>query len=1288
MLNPIVYTEKIVSDFLRYQITAYPFADDNLYRQMRTLLNLEETRATPLFKGPYISLSRSFRKGAKMADLIAEGILHPHLKQIAPYRNVYGHQEQAIRAIASKKTTLVSTGTGSGKTETFLYPIISRCLQLRDEDAPAGIVAVIIYPMNALAEDQLGRLRELLAGTGISFGMYIGKIPESTANVPGRKLPNGASQLDYKNEIEKAKREKQTYAVYPAEERVSREEMRKNGKQPRILLTNVNQLELLLTRQRDVELFNRARLEFLVFDEAHTFRGAMGAETACLIRRLRAFCGKEITDTTCIATSATIVDLESGADAGKDFATRFFGVPSENLVMVEEEYEPDLWANSRKVSSPPKLRNGGVAQHLKDVLIAVESGDKAGELVKTAFAAMTQTEINVANWEEDLYEQLAANELIYQIAESLQTPRLLTEFIADLEHRIGRKISEEEVLCWLALGAASRKQHRPLLRPVVHGFIRGVSGAVVTLPLKLERPKLWLSAEDATEANSNDGLFRLPVMTCTNCGQHYFTHHVADFSFFGKIPGGGQAINQHVIWKPLAPENGGNRVILLDRLITTEEEENETNSEPTSHSPNYPSSTFPLHMCRYCGTLHSEITNRCNGCGRKGKLVTLLVVQQKDKHPGKLTRCVSCQAIGRLAPGGYREPARSVRAVAVSDVHVLAQNMIHHAERRRLLVFADNRQDAAFQAGWMQDHARRFRLRSLIYDRIKSGAVSVGDLTAYLDDILEADDELSRALIPEVWRFARKEAEGVRHSQQRRYFLRIQVLREITAGVKQRIGLEPWGRLRVEYAGLSPELPFFTKWSPLLGIDTEILVEGIASLLDITRRRSNILLDREGYIFSKIWQAGDFEIQRGYLPLMLGIPKGLKLRRAPNDDKNRVQQWLSEKGNTLPRQVARKWGVDKELIDEFYDEFWQLLTEELQLLVPVILKGNRNRALSGCTGVRQIDADKLRLTPHKGVYRCNTCQRIHLRPTPKMTCMAWRCNGNIKFEPENSDDYNLMVLDQEFTMLRPREHSAQVPTAERETLERMFKGDSEILNTLVCTPTLELGVNIGGLDSVLMRNVPPLPANYKQRAGRAGRQHRMAVNLTYARQASHDRAYYSDPLKLLQGLVTPPRFNLRNSLMVEKHVHAAILTILNKLVRYATSITAEDKQEVRAALQHCFPNKVKNYLFDDVGNVRHIPLDISILSQIIAKHQEFIFQQVRVIFARGWSAADGDVVSDDALRHYIDQTEAKLTEVIKRVWRRLQWALTQMKQLDEVRQRKGTLDPDEDALRQRCDPTG
>ena len=294
-LNPIAYTENVVRSFLRYQLTAYPFADPHLHAQMRELLSLDETRQSPLLKGPYVSLSRPFRQGAPVASLVTEGLFHPHLGERIPREitHLYSHQERAIRAIAQGRTTLVSTGTGSGKTECFLYPIISRCLALRDEEAPPGISAVIVYPMNALAEDQLMRLRGVLAGTGVPFGIYVGKTPERETDVVGVRLRAGSSQADYEARLARARREGSGETVYPGEEVCSREVMRTPGRQPRILLTNVKQLELLLTRQQDIELFTGARLDYLVFDEAHTFTGALGAETACLIRRLRAFCGNE-----------------------------------------------------------------------------------------------------------------------------------------------------------------------------------------------------------------------------------------------------------------------------------------------------------------------------------------------------------------------------------------------------------------------------------------------------------------------------------------------------------------------------------------------------------------------------------------------------------------------------------------------------------------------------------------------------------------------------------------------------------------------------------------------------------------------------------------------------------------------------------------------------------------------------------------------------------------------------------------------------------------------------------
>ncbi len=1284
MLNPILYTENVVRDFLKYQLTAYPFADDNLYHQMRNLLNLEQTRRTPLFKGPYVSLSRSFRQGAAIHDLACENIFHPHLENIAEYPSLYGHQEQAVRAISQGKTTLISTGTGSGKTECFLYPIISHCLQLKDQNAPDGITAIIVYPMNALAEDQLGRLRELLAGQGITFGMYVGKTPENTADAAGKKLGQGSSKQDYKAALKKAQNNRKSQTIYPPEEKVSREEMRKSP--PRILLTNIKQLELLLTRQRDTELFKQVQLQYLVFDEAHTVSGAAGAETACLIRRLRSFCDRAIDETTCIATSATIADPNTGQEAGQEFASRFFGVKRENIELVAEQYEADNWAKERITPSPLP---GEPRQQLENVLNTLEDAQKEtntanGKLVKGVFQAITGQAIEAKKWQESLYEHLAANELVYQLSETLKRPRLLSELIQNLQNQLNRKISEEELLIWLALGAASRKEGRPLLRPVIHGFIRGVGGAVVTFPQDNNTPQLWLSAQDISESGQ-DHLFNLPISTCTTCGQHYFIHHVADFKFSDKdkTPQGGQASGTRQYWTSLSEEHGGTRLILLDRLITQDEDDHLL--DHSDHSKN----TAPVYYCRSCGTLHSSPqqrtqdrdNNHCDHCGALGELVVLLAVKQKDKYPGKLTSCVACQASGRYSSGRYREPIRELRATTVSDVHVLSQNLIHHAERKRLLVFADNRQDAAFQAGWMQDHARRYRLRSLMYERLQQGSISIGDLTAYLDELLNNDDELSRSLVPEVWRVHRKEAEGVKHNEERKRFLRIQVLREITTGVKQRIGLEPWGRLRIDYAELTPELEFIQKWANLTGIDPEDLTNGIAALLDITRR-SGILLDREGEIFSKLWHESDFEIQRGYLPLLQGVPVGLKLQRDNSDHDQRVKQWLTERGETIALQAPKKWGMAKEIIPDFIRELWQLLTEDLNLLANTKLRAKR-KILRGCNDVYQINADFLRLTPHQGVYRCQVCRRSHLRPTPQLKCMAWHCKGTLYYEAENSDDYDLMVLDQQFSMLRPREHSAQVPAKDREEVETLFKNEErEQVNTLVCTPTLEMGVNIGSLDTVLMRNIPPLPSNYWQRAGRAGREHRMAVNFTYARQASHDRAYFQDPLKLLQGEITPPRFNLQNPLMLEKHVHATVLTVLHQLMR-SSQLSERDREEIKAVLNNCFPTQVKAYLFDENNFVRHEPLAVSSLNDLIQKHETKICEQVRQVFHQDSELEN--VISDDDLRTIVFEMSEKLAQVIDRLWKRLQWALSQIKRLDQLRGAKGTLDPDEDANHGRCD---
>jgi hypothetical protein len=563
-------------------------------------------------------------------------------------------------------------------------------------------------------------------------------------------------------------------------------------------------------------------------------------------------------------------------------------------------------------------------------------------------------------------------------------------------------------------------------------------------------------------------------------------------------------------------------------------------------------------------------------------------------------------------------------------------------------------------------------------DGMKTSAVSVGDLTLHLDDVLEKDDALSRALVPEVWQVVRKEGGGGRHEQERRKFLRIQVLREVALSSRQAIGLEPWGRMRVEYERLDAALPWIQDAAHTLGLPPEDMRDGVASVLDYLRRK-RVLHDPEREVFTRYWMDGDLEIEQGYLP-QLGSPTGTKLRRAPTEKAELVAQWLSERGDTTIRHMARNWGVPADDMEAFLEGMFGFLVNQ-RLLVPVRLKGSRGNPVPNVSGVYQVDADALRLRQNHGVWRCRDCRRRTTRRTPRQACPAWRCDGELEFVREDPDNYDLQLLDQEYSMLRPEEHTAMVPHDERERLENLFKGDSDAVNTFVCTPTLELGVDIGQLDTILMRNVPPLPANYWQRAGRAGRRHRMAVDLTYCRPVSHDRAYFSEPLKLLAGRVDPPAFNLRNDLMVAKHVHATVIT---RLHQYTRDASRSESERVEDTLTTCLPDRVSAYLFDG-GLVREQPFDLAPLQALIERNADDLVAYVERAFRSGWPEADADVTRPDVLRGHVHEMVRGLDEVIGRLRRRLRWAIEQIKRLNTVRERQGDLEPEDEALFRRCD---
>jgi hypothetical protein len=1277
-LNPIFYTEKIVSSFLRYQLTAYPFSDTGLQEQLRNLLNLDQVRQTPLLAGPYVSLSRSFRQGATISQLVAEGIFHSHMHQIIGTRieHLFGHQERAIRSIHQRQTTLVSTGTGSGKTEAFLYPIISHCLQLRESKAEPGISAVLVYPMNALAEDQLDRLRQLLAGSGISFGMYVGKTPEHEKDVTGKVMPNGSSAADYQKLLEKYRCENISETIHPPEELCSREKMRE--KIPRILLTNIKQLELLLTRYKDAELFQNARLDYLVFDEAHTFSGIQGAETACLIRRLRTFCGKDEHDTVCIATSATIVDKDN-QDAGRRFASRFFGVAPDKVTFVLEEYEEEKW--SEKTRQPVPL-NTDMQQLLKETLQLVGNDTEPdSQAVASLYKRLTGEDLLLMqDWRAALQSALKHNELAYQIRELIRSPMRIIDLTGFLSKRIKREISEEELLVYLALGAAAVHDGRPVFRPVIHAYIRGIPGAVVTFPDEsTDKPRLWLSAEDEENSEfSHETIWRPAIHTCTVCGQHYYIHFLYDFSFISADGPVGGVLSEHGVhyWEPEKPsemERDAGRIILVDRVISNEDDDDLDERNWSA----------PLYFCRYCGAAHIQEGKSCQACGEKSNLIRMYAVKSSDKKPGHLGKCVSCGALGSLRGSYFREPARPLRAITVSDVHVLAQDMIHHAERRRLLLFADNRQDAAFQAGWMKDHARRFRLLGLIHEELAKHRYSIRDLTMALSQRFDQDETMSRLLLPEVWNRAPKEAAGRTHEKERELYLRLQILRELTVPVNQAMGLEAWGRMKVHYIGLDSSHPFITEWAYRLGLPVEDLKSGVDALLDILRRR-RYLYDSQMEIYNKFLGDGADIISHGYISKQ-HPPKGMKLIKEEGDDPKYLTFWYGP-NMTLMRQAVKKWNVADDQVEAFLAELWNALgPKNMKILKRSSIKGSKGNNVAGGGHCYFIDGDILQLSSSHGFYRCRSCRRKSSRRTTNDKCLAWNCHGTMEFVREEKDNYNLQLVDQRYAMLRPEEHTAMVPAHKRERIENAFKGDGDSVNTLVCTPTLELGVDIGALDAILMRNIPPLPANYWQRAGRAGRRHRMSVILSYARPVSHDRAYFSDPLKMLEGQVKPPAFNLRNSELVKKHVHATVITFLHHEV-HNSQLSDDERQHISNVLTQTLPAQVSVYLFDSARNVRPMnqPYDLSELTGLINHYHSALLDYVLKAFTQGWPEEDKDVTRQQSLADYITTMPTELEKIIKRLRKRLQWALSEMNRLESKRRLTGNLDREDKAFYDRC----
>ena len=347
--------------------------------------------------------------------------------------------------------------------------------------------------MNALANDQLDRLRDMLGGTGITFGQWVGTTPDKETDVTVERF-SGSSRQAYLAERKKrrddaAKEDRAVQPLSPPEECCSEDDI--GTRRPRILLTNYRRLEVLMTRLPDVTLFADAPLKYLVFDEAHTYSGASGAEVACLTRRLRVLSGKSPDEIICIGTSATLSDpTKRDADneeTARRFASRFFGVDPAKVKLVGESYVPRIWPDRRyKPIAPP----GDGMERLAKVLDAVTEPVNVQDIKEVVEEITGQIFEPGEDWRDSLFDHLVNNEYVYQTTQILKHPKWMKEAAWQTSQRLamGRlpegERANSELLCYLVLGAAARKNGDSLLRPKVHFFLRGQGQRTLRSPNK------------------------------------------------------------------------------------------------------------------------------------------------------------------------------------------------------------------------------------------------------------------------------------------------------------------------------------------------------------------------------------------------------------------------------------------------------------------------------------------------------------------------------------------------------------------------------------------------------------------------------------------------------------------------------------------------------------------------------------------------------------------------------------------------------------------------------------
>lgn len=1095
-MNPFRVLKSIQADYRQAVEGTQVIKDQNVKDLIAKAIEEDEL----LWREPYVQITRRYKKGAPLRTLVDEGTLHPDVLKVfyrdendrqSPPIDLHMHQLRAIRAHAEGKNYLVATGTGSGKSHCFFIPIVDACLKRKGQK---GIKAIVVYPMNALANSQYWNMARRLQGTGLKIGRFTGQTERTEEEA--MKAYRDGPPLD--------------------SEVIDRNSMFQNP--PDILITNYKMLEYMLLRPQDRKMLNpewAEALQFLVLDEAHTYEGRRGADVAFLVRRVkRRMKGKG--RVRCVATSATLVkDPDPAKEFGmvKEFFSQLFGEELGAYITEEEEElpAPDIGL--------PSLVDPDFE------LIERFDGDPDAyrwELAERVLGRKFPSELQNAESLRELLDRTALFHRVY--AALMDRPKTVKEIAGALaDTGLAEDARRFLVEGLLRLGMTALPDGRQIIPTRLHAFFQSGGRIGECLKCGYMTVRGETTCPDCSEGGEPLSLY--PLHFCRTCGEKFYGVSLDDAG--GITP-----------WELGNDEIGGGRGFLM-RLGSKDD------------------------FANVIGLCDEEWFKR-DGTARKGKegyVPQLRVLDHTYRalagdgpgavysfSPSPLMMCPSCgvRTLGRER-NALSFVSRQSRADAVNALTLGILAARPDPRKPKTLVFVDSVQDAAYHAGHMDDWYTHLVFRTLLYRVLNESGkgLKVQDTAQALFKLLEEEGYFA-AISPEL------DLSVTRIRSAVQTYIAFCILDQTGMTGGNDVGLEQAGLIAIDFEAFDDLAEdFATKQNLTKGQAHDIL----RAVLDEFRERRAFdhaaWIDRSTFAGTTKPMTPDGEDSPHWF--FQEPPQTTPYAHYLSGDEQAVQ-----KVGTGPQSRLRKWiGYTygrEELLDDAID-FLKTQTYLVERTINSFGRTAKALVLDSSILLMQSGAEDGR--------RCPSCRRVY-RWRENTKCTNKRCGGSL--EPVDASallSTAYMTGERMLPILEVEDHSRLVNDEKRVNREQAFTSDehTDRLNVLVCTPTLELGVDIGALGTALLRGVPPTPSNYVQRAGRAGRRGQGAVIVTFCStqgQNPHDQHYYRHPEHMIAGRILVPRFDLANEGLQHSHANAIVSEVAD------TNVLADNRYNFEA----------------------------------------------------------------------------------------------------------------------------